>query len=91
MNASPGKQSSTIVGVFAERTGAQCAIDALKEIGLTEEQIGVLMQQPEDSGESGLSAEGKLTVAGKAAAGGAMAGGAVPAVGQLTVRRRRTP
>jgi hypothetical protein len=80
VSASPGKQGSTVVGVFAEREQARCALNALKEVGLSEDQIGVLMRQPEDSGDSGLTTDQKLKVAGKAAAGGAVAGGVLGAV-----------
>ena len=80
MTNKPGTRSSTVVSVFATREQAECAIEKLQAAGLKEDQYGVVMRQPEDSGESGMTTGEKVEHAGKTTATGATAGGVIGAL-----------
>ena len=76
----PGTRSATIISVFASREQAECAIAKLQAAGLTEDQYGVVIRHPEDSGESGMTTGDKRKHAGKTTAKGATAGGVIGAL-----------
>ncbi len=68
---------SNVVGVFENREQAQCAVEGLKRLGLSEEQIGYAMRGEEGSTVAGAS---EVKGAGKGAAGGAVTGGLLGAL-----------
>ena len=63
---------STVVGVFRTREQARDAIDALKDVGFSSQDIGILMQ---DKGDTEDLARDTGTSAGTGAATGAVGGG----------------
>ena len=67
----------TVVGMFRKTLAAERAIRDLKDAGFTDQQIGVLMRDPE---ETRRVAEQTGTKAGEGAAAGAITGGAVGGV-----------
>jgi len=75
-----GTRSSTLISVFATREQAECALEKLKAAGLTEQQYGVVMRQPKDSGESDMTTGEKAVHAGKTTAAGATIGGVIGAL-----------
>ena len=86
------QQSSTVVGVFEDKTHANKAITELHQAGFTQSQIGVLMQHAEGAGnipateQDSHAASGALTGALTGLGLGALAGlgvlaGVIPVVG----------
>jgi uncharacterized protein (TIGR02271 family) len=65
-------REGTVVGLFHERRQAEQAINELKDAGFREDQIGVLMQDPQS--QKGL-AESTGTKVSESAASGAIGGG----------------
>jgi uncharacterized protein (TIGR02271 family) len=70
----PVRPTGTVVGLFRKTIAAERAIRDLKDAGFTDQQIGVLMRDPD---EVRRLAEQTGTKAGEGAAAGAITGGAV--------------
>jgi hypothetical protein len=70
-------KTRVLVSVFADKAQAECAVDALREAGLSDDEFGIAMRQPTDSGDPAMTTTDKLKHAGKATAGGAVAGGVI--------------
>ena len=80
MTNEAGMRSSTLISVFATREQAECALEKLTAAGLSEQQYGVVMRQPKDSGESDMTTGEKAKHAGKTTATGATIGGVIGAL-----------
>ncbi len=85
-------ERSTVVGVFHDRSQAERAIDALKRVGFSDDQIGLAVRdatgridggvaEAEDAGDR--TAAGAVTGAGIGAVLGALATGIIPGVGPI--------
>jgi uncharacterized protein (TIGR02271 family) len=64
------KERSTVVAVFDNRDQAECAVEELKRMGLTQDRIGLAMKD-----QPGTVRTTEETKAGEGAAAGAMTGG----------------
>lgn len=76
-NHSSSREAGTVVGLFHSQPQAERAIRSLQDAGFRDDQIGVLMQDPERQQQL---ADDTGTTAGGAAATGAISGGVVGGV-----------
>ena len=70
------QQRSTVVGVFPTRTQAESAINELRRLGFTDQQIGYLERDNTGANQGNIEVENNH-ITQNAAVGGAVSGGVI--------------